>query len=121
MPTQILCSEGVRVNNSPDTNPDVCDASDAENPENNHNPTTNAPTPRQLRGLRALVACVDRDGFPPTVRELAKADGCGVTPAFMLLMHLERRGLVRRLPGAHRGIAVTDAGRAALAESEAAS
>jgi DNA-binding MarR family transcriptional regulator len=77
-------------------------------------------TPRQRDYLSALNRELARLGYSPTLAEVAAA--VEVTPqrAADVVTSLERQGLVRRDYATARSLRITDAGRAALAEGQAA-
>lgn len=65
------------------------------------------PSPRQADLLRFVRAYRDRYGFAPTVREIGEHLGIGSTNAVCdLLAALERKGLIARVPGSPRAIAL---------------
>lgn len=71
--------------------------------------------PRQRDVLRAIDHLQKRDGFSPSIRELA--DELGLTALRGVAQHLEylkKKGAVRWLPHKARTLAITDAGRALL-------
>ena len=78
---------------------------------------------RQLRMLAFIRDHTARNSFPPTVREIVK--GCGLSSnsvAQYNLQVLEHRKYATRIPGAARGMALTERGRslpAALQDSPA--
>ena len=77
-------------------------------------------TKRQLEILAFIAGCVDGQGYPPTIREILRH--CGLTSTSGVAAHLNRlaeRGLIVRNPMISRGVAVTPAGRALLAEASA--
>ena len=80
-------------------------------------------TPLDRRQLRILAFIRDhtaRNSFPPTVREIVK--GCGLSSnavAQYNLQVLEHRKYAARIPGAARGMALTERGRALPADSPA--
>jgi repressor LexA len=51
--------------------------------------------------IRQYVA---REGFPPSLREIAAACQCGVSTAMYQLELLEAEGVIARKPGRFRGI-----------------
>jgi DNA-binding IclR family transcriptional regulator len=59
-------------------------------------------TAAQRRSLEALEA-VSRDGWPATVREVARVAGCSVSTAHGHLVALERQGAALRHPRSERG------------------
>ena len=67
---------------------------------------------RQLRMLAFIRDYTARNSFPPTVREIVK--GCGLSSnsvAQYNLQVLEHRKYATRIPGAARGITLTELGR----------
>lgn len=66
------------------------------------------PTAPQLRLLRFIAGYIEaHDGVAPTLRECAS--GIGMSSAskssvHAMLLELERRGAIRRLPGRHQAI-----------------
>lgn len=78
------------------------------------------PVPDRAREcLRIIASHIDRDGYPPTIREIAIGMGISAARANNSVSEhidrLERRGLVRRVPKIARGLLVTAEGRAELA------
>lgn len=64
-------------------------------------------TARQVLVWRAICAAIERDGVPPSVREIGQA--CGITSPNGVLCHLaalERKGYVRRGESQGRAIEV---------------
>jgi len=73
-------------------------------------------TPRQRQVLDFVTACLERRGYPPTLREIAAHLGIrGTLGAAKHLEALERKGLLRKSPGSSRGLSLT--GRGAPAAS----
>ncbi len=70
--------------------------------------------------LAALAALTARDGWPPTVRELAAELGTTAGRTLAALQALEALGHVERQAGRSRAVRVTAAGRAALEGKAAA-
>ena len=73
---------------------------------------------RQLRMLVFIRDYTARNSFPPTVREIVK--GCGLSSnsvAQYNLQVLEHRKYATRIPGAARGITLTERGRSLPADS----
>lgn len=65
-------------------------------------------TPRQRQVLDFVASCLDRRGYPPTLREIAAhLDIRGTLGAAKHLDALERKGLIRKSPGSSRGLALT--------------
>jgi repressor LexA len=72
-------------------------------------------TPRQRQVLDFVTGCLDRHGYPPTLREIATHLGIrGTLGAAKHLDALERKGLIRRSPGSSRGLALTGRGAPAV-------
>lgn len=63
-------------------------------------------TPAQQRTFDAIVALIDENGFPPTVKELA--EDLGITPASAhdQLKQLTRKGYITREPRKARSIVI---------------
>ena len=64
-------------------------------------------TKRQAAVLRAIRQAIRASGYPPTLRQIGAA--IGITTAHGVLCHLtalEKKGAIRRDPGAARGIRV---------------
>ena len=86
-------------------------------------PSHTGGTPLDRRQLRMLAFIRDhtaRNSFPPTVREIVK--GCGLSSnsvAQYNLQVLEHRKYATRIPGAARGMALTERGRSLPADSPA--
>jgi len=65
-------------------------------------------TPAQLEALRYLAGYrMANHGIAPTVREMARALGCGTSSIKRRLDRLEERGLIRRLAARPRAIEPT--------------
>ncbi len=74
--------------------------------------TTKYLTARQKEVLASIVSFQDRNGYPPTVRELGAA--VGISSPNGVVMHLkklEREGVIRRSPNSSRGIEVLTQGK----------
>jgi repressor LexA len=72
-------------------------------------------TPRQRQVLDFVTGCLDRHGYPPTLREIAAHLGIrGTLGAAKHLDALERKGLIRKSPGSSRGLALTGRGAPAV-------
>lgn len=56
--------------------------------------------------LRVIVHLTDDLGWPPTYREIGDAVGIVPSTVHSHLVELERRGYVRRRPGASRALTV---------------
>lgn len=63
-------------------------------------------THRQRDVLAVIVAAVAHRGFPPSIREIARACGINPSTAFQYLTALEVKGYVRRVPHTRRAIQV---------------
>lgn len=64
-------------------------------------------TPRQRDAMLAIQAAVDREGVTPSRRELMRALGlASISQAAELVVRLEERGWLRRLPGRARGLEI---------------
>lgn len=71
---------------------------------------TDAPTARQQAVLDYVRAFAAREGYPPTIREIAKHFGWKSTQAVTdHLLRLEQRGLLSRPPRRSRGLHVVPA------------
>jgi SOS-response transcriptional repressor LexA len=78
------------------------------------------PTERQAEVLRFIARSISEHGFPPTLREVCLGLGLVSTNgASDHITGLIRKGMVTRAPLISRGIALTAAGRAYLAECPA--
>jgi repressor LexA len=76
-----------------------------------------APSPYRAEILAEIARYADEHSYPPSVREIAGAVGLHTTSHVnYLLNQLARDGLLTRTPMVSRGLALTDAGRAWLAE-----
>lgn len=75
-------------------------------------------SPRQLDTLRFIVGYSDLEGYPPSIREIARGLGIASTNGVKeFLDALRKKGaILRRPPGMARAIVVTPAGRAALGD-----
>jgi len=72
-------------------------------------------TPRQRQVLDFVTACLERRGYPPTLREIAAHLGIrGTLGAAKHLDALERKGLLRKSPGSSRGLSLTGRGTPAV-------
>jgi len=70
---------------------------------------------RQLEVLRVIHRATARDGYPPTLREIASAIGArAVWAAQWHVGRLEALGLIAREPGRARTIVLTPLGRRAI-------
>ena len=69
------------------------------------------PTDRQLQALEEVCKSIDQRGLPPTMVELAETRGVTPTAVRHRLDGLVRKGRVRQVPRAARGMLPTDAGR----------
>lgn len=67
-----------------------------------------AVTPTQALVLDLVKSAMDRDGVPPSVRELAVAAGLGSSTVAYNLVQLQTKGYLRRDPGKARGLVLTD-------------
>ena len=63
-------------------------------------------TPSQQRLLVAIESRIEREGKPPTLRELAEELDQGVASIYKLVLRLERNGFVGRTAGKSRGLTV---------------
>lgn len=73
-------------------------------------------THRQRQALDAVLAAFREMGRPPSVRELATQLGLrSLASVHRLLNGLVRRGFLRRVPYAPRGLAIPSAGLPSLA------
>jgi SOS-response transcriptional repressor LexA len=61
--------------------------------------------------LDSIRLFVKREGYAPTVRELAADLGCGHSTVQEALLDLARGGEIRRAPGVARGIVVRGGSR----------
>jgi len=65
-------------------------------------------TPRQRQVLDFVSACLERRGYPPTLREIAAHLGIsGTLGAAKHLDALERKGHIRKSAGSSRGLSLT--------------
>ena len=64
-------------------------------------------TDRQRRVLDAIQDCLRRQGYPPTVRELAQHLGVSIGTVQAHLRALERKGVLKRRPFQARGLSLT--------------
>jgi repressor LexA len=65
----------------------------------------------QRRIMAAIRKAIERDGYPPTVREIGAEVGLASPAAVVYqLGELTRKGHLRRGPGLARAIAVVDQG-----------
>lgn len=70
-------------------------------------------TPRQKEVLDFIVDYLERNGYPPTLREIGRHLGVNGTLGVMKhLDALERKGFIRKSPGNSRGITISDRGAA---------
>lgn len=60
----------------------------------------------QSRMLKTLSAAIDRNGFAPTMTELGEKLGITAASAHQLILQLERKGYVRRLPRKARSLSI---------------
>jgi repressor LexA len=78
---------------------------------------SNTLTARQLEILVMIDRFTREKGYPPTHREIAREHGILGTNAIAdHLCRLEVKGMVRRHPYTCRGLVLTDAARALLAQ-----
>lgn len=76
-------------------------------------------TRRQRAILHAIATYIDRNGWPPSLRDIQVAAGVSSTSVVAYnLNRLREFGYVERAREISRSIRVTDAGRAALAETQ---
>ena len=61
---------------------------------------------KQLQVLEAIEYFVNKNGYPPTNRELAKLLKCDVNTVFKKLMILEEKGYIKTTNGKARSIKV---------------
>jgi repressor LexA len=61
-------------------------------------------TPAQARVFQFVVSSLAEVGYPPTLREVARHIGRGISSAQLHLEALARKGYLRRDPGTMRGI-----------------
>jgi repressor LexA len=67
-------------------------------------------TPRQRQILAALQEAIEKNGYPPSIRELGRAVGLSSTATvYSHLHHLERKGYIRRAYRQSRSIEVVQA------------
>lgn len=74
------------------------------------------PAPRQLDVLRFIADHLDREGFPPSLREIT--DHLGAKSTMTATTHVEaliRKGLLERRATRARALRITPLGAAALA------
>jgi DNA-binding MarR family transcriptional regulator len=63
-------------------------------------------TPRQAEALRLFKKLSKKLGHSPSLGDMAGALGVSRVTVFKLIEQLERRGWVRRQPGANNGISL---------------
>lgn len=63
-------------------------------------------TDGQSRMLNELSSAIDRNGFAPTMTELGEKLGITAASAHQLILQLERKGYVRRLPRKARSLSI---------------
>jgi repressor LexA len=69
-------------------------------------------TPRQHEVLDVIVRYAERNGYPPSVRELGDLlDVDSTSTVHSLLLTLHRKGYIQRIPNTPRGIRVVHARR----------
>lgn len=72
-------------------------------------------TPGQEETLQFIALTIERQGFPPTLKEMARQFGAASSNAANdRVRGLVQKGMVERHPLISRGITITPAGRAAL-------
>ena len=59
-------------------------------------------TPKQAEMLRVIKQFTEENGYTPSIRELAELTGRTTTPTHSMLVQLERRGHIKRVPGQAR-------------------
>lgn len=69
-------------------------------------PAPRPPTPRQASILARIKVHISETGYPPTYQEIADHFGMKVSPVYMHLKALERKGYLSRIPGVARGLRV---------------
>ncbi len=65
-------------------------------------------TPRQKKVLEFIIGCLDEQGYPPTLRDIAGY--LKVSGTFGIMKHLdalERKGFIKKHSGTSRGITLT--------------
>ncbi len=68
------------------------------------------PTKRQMEILRYIYEYQKEQGYPPSVRDIAKLHSCSVKGAYDHVLALEKRGLIARSPKLSRSITITHLG-----------
>lgn len=63
-------------------------------------------TPKQAEMLKVIVKFEKKNGFAPTIDELASLTGRTRTPTHSMLVQLEQRGRIKRRAGSARSIEV---------------
>lgn len=72
-------------------------------------------TERQIEYLRTIAQLIEKNGYPPTVREVGKALGIKSSSTVAgMLQRLQRHGLIEWAPESPRTIRLTWAGRRAV-------
>lgn len=73
---------------------------------------------RKAGVLEAVAALTEQKGYPPSYRDLAAEVGLAHSAVFYVVEGLRRDGLINEREALHsRAITLTDAGRAAVADS----
>ncbi|ASO19267.1 repressor LexA [Actinoalloteichus hoggarensis] len=89
-------------------------------PEQSETTTVEELTPRQQRVLAVIREWLDRNGYPPSVREIGEAVGLTSTSSVAhQLRTLERKGYLRRDPNRPRAVGVLPVDRVAQAAGTA--
>lgn len=78
------------------------------------NETTNISSPAQDRALSSIDGYFRARKRPPSLEDVAELCGVSRSSARDVINRLKRRGLVDFIPGEHRSLSVTRAGRRAL-------
>lgn len=64
-------------------------------------------TPKQFEMYQAIDSFIDKNGYSPSYKELAKATGkANSSTAFHIIKRLERRGYVASIPGSGRSLII---------------
>lgn len=69
-------------------------------------------SPRMSELVNAVAALTAKNGFPPSLREVAEEMGVGHPRAAFLAAEAERRGRLTRTPRAHRSLRVVEVAKA---------
>jgi repressor LexA len=75
-------------------------------------------TEKQRQVLQFISGYVDDNGFPPAIRDVAKAFDCSVKGAYDHVVALEKKQLIDRTKGTSRSILLAERGKQVLRISE---